>query len=67
MNMVGVFAGAFITDFLGKSTDNGNLGQSFALLSGIVLIAVLIQLYFLKPKANDFGEIKAVQQAEVVT
>ena len=54
MNMVGVFAGAFITDVLGKSTDAGNLGKSFAMLSGIVLVALAIQLYFLKPKVNDF-------------
>lgn len=54
MNMVGVFAGAFITDLLGKSTDAGNLGKSFAMLSGIVLLALIIQLSFLRPKANDF-------------
>jgi sugar phosphate permease len=52
MNMAGVFAGAFITDLLGKSTDAGNLGKSFAMLSGIVLIALIIQLYFLRPKAE---------------
>ncbi|HEX5153033.1 MAG TPA: MFS transporter [Parafilimonas sp.] len=52
MNMAGVFAGAFITDILGKSTDAGNLGKSFAMLSGIVLVALLIQLYFLRPKAT---------------
>lgn len=56
MNMVGVFAGAFITDLLGKSTDAGNLGKSFAMLSGIVLVALLIQLIFLRPEANDFVE-----------
>ena len=54
MNMVGVFAGAFITDLLGKSTDAGNLGRSFAMLSGIVLVALIIQLSFLRPKANDY-------------
>ena len=54
MNMVGVFAGAFITDFLGKSTDAGNLGKSFAMLAGIVLLALVIQLSFLRPKQNDF-------------
>ncbi|MBS1947381.1 MAG: MFS transporter [Bacteroidetes bacterium] len=53
MNMAGVFAGAFITDILGKSTDAGNLGKSFALLSGIVLLALIIQLSFLKPKTAD--------------
>ena len=52
--MVGVFAGAFITDLLGKSTDAGNLGRSFAMLSGIVLVALIIQLSFLRPKANDY-------------
>ncbi|MBN8686733.1 MAG: MFS transporter [Chitinophagales bacterium] len=56
MNMVGVFAGAFITDLLGKSTDKGNLGKDFAMLAGIVLIALLIQLTLLKPTTNDFTE-----------
>ena len=56
MNMVGVFAGAFITDLLGKSTDKGNLGKDFAMLAGIVLVALLIQLFFLRPKSNDFTE-----------
>lgn len=54
MNMVGVFAGAFITDVLGKSTDAGNLGRDFAMLSGIVAVALIIQLVFLRPKHNDF-------------
>lgn len=56
MNMVAVFAGAFITDMLGKSTDSGNLGKSFAMLSGIVLLALIVQLYFLKPNVNNFSE-----------
>lgn len=54
MNMVGVFAGAFITDLLGKSTDAGNLGKDFAMLAGIVAVALIIQLSFLRPKTNDF-------------
>ncbi|MBK7635052.1 MAG: MFS transporter [Saprospiraceae bacterium] len=56
MNMVGVFAGAFITDLLGKSTDAGNLGKDFAMLAGIVAVALIIQLVFLKPKAVEFNE-----------
>lgn len=56
MNMAGVFAGAFITDLLGKSTDAGNLGKSFAMLSGIVLVALIIQLYFLRPKVDDYRD-----------
>ncbi len=56
MNMTGVFAGAFITDWLGKSTDAGNLGKDFAMLSGIVAIALIIQVSFLRPKVNDFTD-----------
>jgi MFS transporter, ACS family, D-galactonate transporter len=54
MNMTGVFAGAFITDLLGKSTDAGNLGKDFAMLAGIVLVALVIQISFLRPKVNDY-------------
>jgi len=54
MNMVGVFSGAYITDFLGRSSDAGNLGKDFAMLAGIVLLALFIQLYFLRPKVNNF-------------
>ena len=54
MNMVGVFAGAFITDLLGRSSDAGNLGRSFAMLAGIVVIALIIQISFLRPKVNNY-------------
>ncbi len=56
MNMVGVFAGAFITDLLGRSSDAGNLGKSFAMLAGIVLIALIIQVSFLRPKVNNSND-----------
>jgi len=56
MNMMGVFAGAFITDLLGKSTDKGNLGKDFAMLAGIVAVALIIQLVFLRPKSKEFNE-----------
>lgn len=52
MNMVGVFAGAIITNVLGKSVDKGSMGNDFAILSGIVLVALLVQLVFLNPKDN---------------
>jgi uncharacterized membrane-anchored protein len=64
MNMAGVFAGAFITDLLGKSTDAGNLGKSFAMLSGIVLIALIIQLYFLRPDAREKDDDDLVKKNE---
>lgn len=50
MNMVGVFAGAMITNILGKSVDKGSMGNDFAILSGIVLVALIVQLVFLNPK-----------------
>ena len=53
MNMGGVFSGALITDWLGKSTDGGNLGRDFAYLSVIVLVMLIIQLLFLRPKQVD--------------
>lgn len=56
MNLTGISAGAFITDWLGKSTDAGNLGNDFILLAAVVILAVILQLSFLKPKAADFSE-----------
>ena len=53
LNMTGVFAGAVITDFLGRSTDAGNLGHDFAMLAGVVLIALVVQLIFLRPKVDN--------------
>jgi MFS family permease len=54
MNLAGISAGAVITDFLGKSSDKGNLGGDFAMLAGVVLLAIIMLLFFLKPKQNDF-------------
>lgn len=53
MNMTGVFAGAAVTSLLGKWTDGGNLGPGFAWLSVVVLIALGLQLYFLRPKTDN--------------
>ncbi|MEX6687453.1 MFS transporter [Danxiaibacter flavus] len=52
MNMAGVFAGAFVTELLGRSTDEGNLGSSFAVLALILIVVITVQLFFLKPKVN---------------
>lgn len=58
MNMIGVFFGAYITDLLGKSSDAGSLGKDFAMLAGIVLVALAVQLYYLQPKDNDFVDVR---------
>ena len=54
MNLVGVFSGAFITNILGKSSDKGSMNQVFIYLALIVVVALIIQLTFLRPKTNDF-------------
>ena len=53
MNLTGALAGASITKLLGKSTDAGNLGADFALLAVAVLITVIVQLSFLRPKTQN--------------
>lgn len=53
MNMTGVFAGAAVTQLLGRWTDGGNLGTGFAMLSVVVLVALAAQLYFLRPKTDN--------------
>lgn len=53
MNMTGVFAGAAVTSILGKWTERGSLGLGFAWLSAVVLAAVALQLYFLRPQTNN--------------
>ncbi|MCA5005300.1 MFS transporter [Sphingobacterium bovistauri] len=53
MNMVGVFAGAYITNLLGASADEGSLGSDFAMLAIIVLVVLIIQLSVLRPKHNE--------------
>jgi ACS family D-galactonate transporter-like MFS transporter len=50
LNTAGIFSGAIITGYLGKSTDQGNLGKDFSILGIVVLAVIFIQLYFLKPQ-----------------
>ena len=53
MNMVGVFAGAAVTHLLGQWTDGGNLGMGFAVLGGIVVVALVLQLACLRPTTDN--------------
>lgn len=53
MNMTGVFAGAFITNLLGKSTDSGHLGRDLAMLAIPVALAIALLLVTLKPRFAD--------------
>ncbi|MBL7971032.1 MAG: MFS transporter [Prolixibacteraceae bacterium] len=56
MNLAGISAGAVITDFLGKSADAGNMRQDFAMLSVVVVIAIVLQLVMLKPRTINKTE-----------
>ena len=53
MNMVGILAGAVVTQVLGRFKDEGNFGFGFAALSIIVALALVIQLTTLRPKVQD--------------
>ncbi|MDR0834096.1 MAG: MFS transporter [Candidatus Symbiothrix sp.] len=56
MNLVGISAGAVITNFLGKSIDAGNLGRDFALMTIVVAMAIVLNLTVLQPKVIDKKE-----------
>ena len=53
MNMTGVFAGAIITKVLGSWTEGGDLGVGFAMLAGILVVALAIQLIVLRPTTDN--------------
>ena len=53
LNMSGVFAGALVTSWLGKSADAGSLGPDLALLAIPVAVAIALQLYVLRPAVTD--------------
>jgi len=56
MNLVGISAGAVITGFLGKSADAGNMRHDFAMLSLIVVVAIVLQLIMLNPLTENKTE-----------
>jgi len=53
MNMIGVFAGALVTQVLGKLKDEGSLDSGFIFLGLIVLVALAIQLLVLRPTTDN--------------
>jgi len=56
MNLAGISAGAVITGFLGKSADAGNMRHDFALLSIVVVVAIVLNLIVLRPKTINKTE-----------
>lgn len=53
MNSLGVIMGAITTQVLGGLADSVGLGMCFALMGGILVIALVLQLTILRPKADD--------------
>lgn len=71
MNSVGVIMGAITTQLLGSLAESVGLGLCFALMGGILLIALALQLTLLRPKYDDKDQEFAVgaanEAAETVT
>ncbi|MDE5719590.1 MAG: MFS transporter [Paramuribaculum sp.] len=71
MNSVGVIMGAITTQLLGSLAASVGLGLCFALMGGILLIALALQLTLLRPKFDDKDQEEAVgagnEAAETVT
>lgn len=53
MNSVGVIMGAITTTLLGGLKEMVGLGMCFALMGGILLLALILQLSLLRPKYED--------------
>ncbi|PWB06361.1 MFS transporter [Paramuribaculum intestinale] len=71
MNSVGVIMGAITTQLLGSFAESVGLGLCFALMGGILLIALALQLTVLRPKYDDKDQEEAMgadnEAAETVT
>ena len=53
MNMTGVLFGAACTTIMGKLADMGHLGLSFAILGGVVLLSLALEIFFLHPESDE--------------
>jgi MFS transporter, ACS family, D-galactonate transporter len=56
LNLAGISSGAVITNVLGKSADAGHLGNDFAILGSVVVVAIILNLIVLKPKTANMTE-----------
>lgn len=55
MNMTGVFAGAAVTQVLGKWTDGNQLGTGFAFLGAIVALALFCSITVTEATNRQYG------------
>ncbi len=72
MNSLGVIMGAITTQVLGSLASTVGLGMCFAIMGGILVIALALQLIVLRPKYDDKDqEFEAVspegEEAETIT
>lgn len=69
MNSVGVFMGAITTQLLGGLAESVGLGSCFAIMGGILVVALILQLSTLHPthddKDNDEAEKLAADTVEI--
>ena len=69
MNSLGVIMGAITTQLLGGLAESVGLGVCFAMMGGILLIALALQLIVLRPTSDDMAENDAdeVLRREIAT
>lgn len=67
MNSLGVIMGAITTQLLGGLAESVGLGMCFALMGGILLIALALQLCVLRPKYDDKDQEEAATNLEAET
>ncbi|MCM1484011.1 MAG: MFS transporter [Muribaculaceae bacterium] len=69
MNSLGVIMGAITTQLLGGLADSVGLGMCFAIMGGILVVALILQLSVLRPKYDDkdmeLSENLAAETAEI--
>lgn len=63
MNSVGVIMGAITTQLLGALTESVGLGVCFAIMGGILLLALCLQLTVLHPTHDDADDALLTQEA----
>ncbi len=63
MNSVGVIMGAITTQLLGALTESVGLGVCFAIMGGILLLALCLQLTVLHPTHDDADDALLKQEA----
>lgn len=56
MNSLGVIMGAITTQLLGSLTETVGLGICFAMMGGLLVVALALQLIVLRPKYDDKDE-----------